>query len=359
MRVLVAGGAGYIGSVVTAALLAERPRGDRARRPLDRARRRRPAGGPLVRGVAARLGAGAGRRPARGGAALRGQEPGRRLPAAARGLLAHQRRRLAGAAGGDAGRRLPADRLLLDRGHLRRAGRRCRSARTRPTRPTNTYGASQARRRPHADLVRGRARLRRGEPALLQRRRRGLRARRAARHRDPPHPDRAAGRGRAAGVADGVRRGLPDARRHLHPRLRARRRPRRRPPAGAAGPGGRRAPDLQPGQRHRLLGAGGRRRRPRGDRAPGAGRGRRAPGRRPGAAGRLQRPHPRRPRLGARAHRPGRHRRATPGTIARRAADVSRRRRPRCGSASPARAGCRRRRRPAAGRCAVRRARAP
>ena len=33
----------------------------------------------------------------------------------------------------------------------------------------------EARRRPHADLVRGRARLRGGEPALLQRRRRRLR----------------------------------------------------------------------------------------------------------------------------------------------------------------------------------------
>ena len=55
-------------------------------------------------------------------------------------------------------------------------------------------------------------------------------------------------------------------------------RPRRRAPARAAGPGGRRAPHLQPGQRHRLLGAGGRRRRPRGDRAPGAGRRRRRGG---------------------------------------------------------------------------------
>ena len=79
--------------------------------------------------------------------------------------------------------------------------------------------------------------------------------------------------------ADRLRPGLPDARRHLHPRLRAREGPRRGAPAGAAGPRPGRAPDLQPGQRHRLLGAGDGRRRPHGDRAPDAG------GRRPRRAG--------------------------------------------------------------------------
>ena len=235
MRVLVAGGAGYIGSVVTAALLAERPRGDRARRPLDRPRRRRA------------LGRHAGARSSLHDSApvLADVRPEAVLHFAAKSLVG-------------ASQQQPEDYWHTNVGGSLALLEAMRAADCRrivfsstaatygepesvpiredaPTRPTNTYGAIEARRRPHAHLVRGRARVRRGEPALLQRRRRRLRPRRAARHRDPPHPDRAAGRRRAAGVDHRLRRGLPDPRRHLHPRLRARRRPRRRAPARAAG----------------------------------------------------------------------------------------------------------------------------
>ena len=48
-----------------------------------------------------------------------------------------------------------------------------------------------------------------------------------------PHPARDEGDARAAPAGAGVRRRLPDARRHVHPRLHPRRRPRRRPRQGA------------------------------------------------------------------------------------------------------------------------------
>ena len=85
MRVLVAGGAGYIGSVVTAALLAgghevtvldDLSTGHADAVPQGAALARRSSlhdSAPVLR-----------RRPARGGAALRGPVPRRRLPAAAR-----------------------------------------------------------------------------------------------------------------------------------------------------------------------------------------------------------------------------------------------------------------------------------
>ena len=68
-----------------------------------------------------------------------------------------------------------------------------------PTRPTNTYGATKLAVDVMLTSYAVAHRLRRGEPALLQRGRRRLRARRAARDRDPPHPDRAAGGGRRSG----------------------------------------------------------------------------------------------------------------------------------------------------------------
>ena len=108
--------------------------------------------------------------------------------------------------------------------------------------------ADQPVRRDEAH-VRGRAPLlRRGVrppervAPLLQRRRRDGAERRAPRPRDAPDPERPPGR--RDGRADhALRRRLPDAGRHLHPRLHPRRRPRRRPPRGARGDGARRPPD--------------------------------------------------------------------------------------------------------------------
>ena len=222
MRVLVAGGAGYIGSVVTAALLA----GGHEVTVLD----------DLSTGHADAVPEGARLAAVSlhdSGPVLADVRPEAVLhfaakslvgclPAAARGVLAHQRRRIARAARGDAGSALPPDRLLVDGRHLRGAGVGADPG-GRPDPADQHLRRDQARRRPDAHVLRGGPRLRGGEPAVLQRGRGGVRARRAARDGDPPDPDRAAGRGRAAGVDDRLRRGLPDARRHLHPRLRPRR----------------------------------------------------------------------------------------------------------------------------------------
>ena len=61
--------------------------------------------------------------------------------------------------------------------------------------------------------------------------------RRAPRPGDAPDPDRPRSRGRAAGEDADVRRRLPDAGRHVHPRLHPRRRPGSGAPAGAGGGG--------------------------------------------------------------------------------------------------------------------------
>ena len=98
----------------------------------------------------------------------------------------------------------------------------------------------EARRRPGPARLRAGLRPGRGEPAVLQRGgrttdRRG-KFRRAPRHRDPPHPQRPrAAAGSGARVA-AVRDGLPDAGRHLRTRLHPRRGPRRRAPAGTVAP---------------------------------------------------------------------------------------------------------------------------
>ncbi|CAA9283947.1 MAG: UDP-glucose 4-epimerase, partial [uncultured Corynebacteriales bacterium] len=275
-----------------------RPRGHRARRPLDRARGLGPGRGGVRRGHAG--GRGGGRavpRPVRRRAALRGEGAGRRVDPAPRAVLADQRGRQPGPAGGDAGQRGAAAGVLLHRRHVRRAGRgpdrgdRADPA-DQPVRGVQARGG-------HDDHLGGAgARPGRDQPALLQRGRRLRAAGRAARHRDAHNPHRAAGGQRPAADVRDLRRRLPDPGRHLHPGLRARRRPGRRPPAGPGRDRPRRAPHLQPGQRRRLLrarrGGGGA----PGHRAPGADRGAAAPRRRPGGAGRLQRPDPGGPGLG-------------------------------------------------------------
>ena len=137
--------------------------------------------------------------------------------------------------------RSPHDRLLLDRRGLRRA-RAHAHHRDRSHPPDQPLRRVQARRRHHLDRVQPAVRVRRGQPALLQRgrraagRRRRL-ARRAAQPGDPPHPQRAGRRDRGAPGAD-LRRRLPHPRRDLRPRLHPRHRPGRRAPARAGRPAG-------------------------------------------------------------------------------------------------------------------------
>ena len=138
--------------------------------------------------------------------------------------------------------------------------------------PANPYGETKlaGERLLAAGAVARRAR--RHRPALLQRLRRRRRLRRGPRPRVAPHPAGASRRARR--LADPrVRRRLPHAGRHLRARLRPRRRPRRRPHRRARGAAGR--PGLvQPGDGDGRLGAGrARRRRGRHRPAPAAGDG--------------------------------------------------------------------------------------
>ena len=96
-------------------------------------------------------------------------------------------------------------------------------------RPGQRLRRLQARGRPHDQRRVPRARARRGLAALLQRRGRERRPRRGPRARDPHHPARAAGRGRQARARLGVRHRLRHARRHRRARLHPHRGPRRGP----------------------------------------------------------------------------------------------------------------------------------
>ena len=148
-------------------------------------------------------------------------------------VLPRQRRGRRRAARGGPGRRRRAGRVLV-------LGRGVRHARPDPDPRGRPAPTDQPVRRDEAD-VRGRPRLvrpglrdARREPALLQRGGRDRGPRRGPRPGDPPHPQRP-GRGRGPPDADRLRRRLPDARRHLHPRLHPRRGSRRRPPPGDRG----------------------------------------------------------------------------------------------------------------------------
>ena len=169
----------------------------------------------------------------RGDPPLRGALPGRRVDPRAGALLPRQRR----------GRRRAA------RG---RTDGRCRTVvfsstaavyGTPDTTPIPEDAAAPADQPVWRDEahVRGRARLVRPGLRAPQRDACGTStspapATRSARTttRDPPHPHGPGG-GRARRAADAVRRRLPDAGRHLRPRLHRCRRPRRRAPAGHRG----------------------------------------------------------------------------------------------------------------------------
>src|SRR3954447_24437427 len=191
MRVLVAGGAGYIGSVVTAALVADGHEvtvlDDLSTGHADAV----PDGATLaavsLHDSAPVL---ADVRPeavlhfaAKSLVGVSQQRPEEHWDTNVGGSLAlleamraaDRPRRLAAYARGDARGRLPPHRLLLDRGHLRGA-RRGADPRGRPDPAHEHLRRQQTGRRPHADLLRGGARVRRGEPALLQRGRCRLRA---------------------------------------------------------------------------------------------------------------------------------------------------------------------------------------
>ena len=144
MRLLVTGGAGYVGSVCAAHLVAGRPRGGRAGRPVDRHRDAVPDGVRVRRGRP-------GRRPADevlaegfdgvlhfAAKSLVGESVQRpelywhgNVVTASRLLEAMRHARHAAAG------------VLLHRGHLRRAASRCRSPKTPRRGPTNPYGASK------------------------------------------------------------------------------------------------------------------------------------------------------------------------------------------------------------------------
>ena len=256
MHVLVTGGAGYIGSVIAARLLA---RGHAVTVYDDLSRGHRaavPAGGERssqgdIRDRAPR--AGGAPRPA-----LRRHRPhgragrGRRVGRAAGALPRRERERHGGRDRGGQGRRRRPPRLLLDGRRLRRAPARAhrRGRRARAHQPVRR---EQTRRRTPARSRRGDA----GDLAFT-----ALRyfnacgadgaARRGSRPRVAPHPPGAVG-GQGRRRAARVRRRLPHSRRHLRARLRARRRPLRRPRPGAGG-AARRPGSLQPGHRPRRLG---------------------------------------------------------------------------------------------------------
>src|SRR5215207_7206534 len=167
--------------------------------------------------------------------------------------------------------------------------RRCRSPRPpRPDRPTPTAAPSS----------------RSTSSSALQARRMGRRPPWGGpRPRDPPHPHRAPGGGRPPGRGPGVRHRLPDPRRQRRARLHPRRGSRTSASAGPACRRARPSPDLQPGQRGRVLGPGGDRGGPGRHRAPDPEPGRPPAGRGPADPGRIQPPDRQRTRLGPREAR--------------------------------------------------------
>ena len=236
MRLLVTGGAGYIGSVVAAHLVRGRARRDGAGRPVHRARGRGPGRRPAGRRhPGRRRRRGAGRRPGvRRGAALRGDVAGRRVDGAPGALLGQQRRRhrwpCSTRCGPTAVRRLVFSSTAATYGEPERGP----IPETAPTRPTNPYGASKLAV-DHDDHVRGRGRTAWARSACATSTWPARPAAQGERHDPETHLipivlQVATGQRE---TLRGLRRRLPDPGRHLHPRLHPRRRPGRGAPAGA------------------------------------------------------------------------------------------------------------------------------
>ena len=236
-RVLVTGGAGYIGSHAvralveaghTVAVLDNLSAGHRAAV---------PPGVPLVAcdmHDTERGGRGAVAAPHRGRDALRGVARRRRVGGQAARLLRQQRHRHAVGARGDApdGRRRSSSSRRPAPPTASRRGCRWtrRSSRARST-PTARRSWPIERALPHFERATASATSRCATSTPPAPHPDGD-DRRGPRARDPSHPARLRGRHRRA-AAEGLRRGLPDAGRHLPARLHPRVRSRRRARAGA------------------------------------------------------------------------------------------------------------------------------
>ena len=251
VKVLVTGGAGYVGGVSVDAILEaghdvvvldDLTTGHRAIV---------NPGARLVVGVV--RGPGGDRAPARGRAARR--DPPLRRAVAGRARASATRAATTATTWRAAS---PCSRPRAARGRRRASCSRRRRRSTAcpdatpieedaPAPPDQPLRRDEAHVRGRAALVRGGLRAAEREPALLQRGRRDRPDRRGAPARDPPDPERAHRRERRP-AADGVRRRLPDARRHADPRLHPRLGPRRCAPRGA-GAGDRRRRARRPANR--------------------------------------------------------------------------------------------------------------
>ena len=210
MKVLVTGGAGYVGGVSVDAILAA---GHDVVVLDDLSTGHAAIANPAARLVTGSYGDETATRDAPGGRGRRRDPPlrrplaGRRERAGPGEVLPRQRGGWGGAPGGGPGGGRAARRLLVHRGRLRHPGLHA-DPRGRGPPPDQHLRRDQAHVRGGAPLVRRGVRAPERDPALLQRGGRHGAPGRGPPARDAPGPQRAAGRGRRTG-ADAVRRRLP------------------------------------------------------------------------------------------------------------------------------------------------------